>query len=190
MAGETQMSRIRIPSIEELPPESRPILENVEKRIGFLPNMHRVMALSPAALTGWSGLLTSLSKTLDLKTRDAIGLAVSEVSACHYCLSAHSYVSETFAKTPAEEIARNRRGESDDPKRQAAIQFAQKLVHARGRVSDHDFDTVRAAGFTDGQIVEIIALSAQFLLTNFVNNAVQTDIDFPVAEKTVAAAAE
>jgi alkylhydroperoxidase family enzyme len=63
--------------------------------------------------------------------------------------------------------------------RQAAALFAQKLIEARGKVSDADFAAVRAAGYSDAQIVDIIALSAQFLLTNFMNNAAETDLDFP-----------
>lgn len=182
------MARIQIPSPDQAPAEARPILENVEKRLGFVPNMHRVMALSPAALGGWSSLFGALGKTLDLKTREAIGLAVSEVNGCHYCVSAHSYGAETFGKTPKDEIMRNRHGESSDPKRAAATQFARKLVLGRGKVSDSDFEAVRAAGFTDAQIIEIIALAAQYLLTNFVNNAVDTDIDFPLVEKPAQAA--
>jgi len=48
-------------------------------------------------------------------------------------------------------------------------------------VSDAQFAAVKDAGWTDANIVEMIALTAQFLLTNFMNNAVQTPIDFPAA---------
>jgi uncharacterized peroxidase-related enzyme len=147
--------------------------------LGFVPNLHRLMSISPAALNGWASLMGSLSKTLDVKTRDGIALAVSEVDGCNYCLAAHSYISTNLAKIPPEEIALNREGNSSDPKRRAAIQFAKSLIEKRGKVPDEDFAAVRGAGWTDANIVEIIALSAQYLLTNFMNNAVRTDIDFP-----------
>ena len=70
-------------------------------------------------------------------------------------------------------------GRSSDPKRQAAIAFAKALIETRGKVSDAQFAAVRDAGWTDANIVEMIALTAQFLLTNFMNNAVQAPIDFP-----------
>jgi alkylhydroperoxidase/carboxymuconolactone decarboxylase family protein YurZ len=84
------MSRIAIPGREDAPAESRAILDNVNRMLGFVPNLQRLMSISPNALTGWAALMGSLSKTLDVKTRDGIALAVSEADACDYCLAAHS----------------------------------------------------------------------------------------------------
>jgi hypothetical protein len=81
---------------------------------------------------------------------------------------------------PPEEIALNRQGRSSAPLRQAAVAFAKALIETRGKVSDAQFAAVKDAGWTDANIVEMIALTAQFLLTNM-NNAVQTPIDFPAA---------
>ena len=60
--------------------------------------------------------------------------------------------------------------------------FAKRLIETAGKVSDEEFESVRKAGWSDANIIEMIALTAQFLLTNFVNNAVQTPIDFPAVE--------
>jgi uncharacterized peroxidase-related enzyme len=174
------MSRITIPTRDEAPEASRPILDAFNKQLGFTPNLFSIMSLSPNAIAGWAGLQGSLAKTLDQKTRDGIALAVSQVNACHYCLSAHTHVATNFAKMDAEEISLNRQGRSSDVKRDAAVRFAKNLVELRGRVSEADLNAVRQAGFTDANVVEIIALSAQFLLTNFVNNVFDTEIDFPV----------
>jgi uncharacterized peroxidase-related enzyme len=173
------MPRIKIPTREEAPEASQQVLEHVNKMLGFVPNLQRLMSISPAALTGWAGLMGALSKTLDVKTRDGIALAVSEADGCNYCLAAHSYIAGKLAKIDADEIAINREGKSNDPKRQAAIQFAKRLIETSGKVSDAEFAAVRDAGWSDANIIEMIALTAQFLLTNFVNNAVQTPIDFP-----------
>jgi uncharacterized peroxidase-related enzyme len=173
------MPRIAIPGRDQAPAESQQILDNVNKTLGFVPNLQRLMSISPNALAGWAALMGSLAKTLDVKTRDGIALAVSEADGCDYCLAAHSYVAGNFAKVAPEEITRNRQGKSSDPKRQAAISFAKALIETRGKVSDADFAAVKAAGWSDANIVEMIALSAQFLLTNFMNNAIQTPIDFP-----------
>lgn len=174
------MARIKVPDDHKSSLEARAVLDAVYNRLGFVPNMHKVMSLSPAALTGWAGFMGALSKTLDVKTRDAIGLAVSEVSSCNYCLSAHSYMATTFSKVSPEEIAANRKGKSSDSKRSAAVGFSQNLIKTRGKMSDADFEAVRLAGYSDQEIIEIIALSAQFLLTNFINNAVETTNDFPI----------
>jgi hypothetical protein len=77
------MPRIPIPGRDEAPAESQPILDNVNKMLGFVPNLQRLMSISPNALAGWAGLMGSLSKTLDVKTRDGIALAVSEADGCN-----------------------------------------------------------------------------------------------------------
>jgi uncharacterized peroxidase-related enzyme len=180
------MPRIEIPTRDQAPAESQAILDNLNKMLGFVPNLQRLMSISPNALGGWAALMGSLSKTLDVKIRDGIALVVSEAGGCDYCLAAHSYISTNLAKIPPEEIALNREGRSADAKRQAAIAFAKALIEKRGKVSDEEFAVVKAAGWTDANIIEMIALSAQFLLTNFMNNAVQTPIDYPPVEEAKA----
>jgi alkylhydroperoxidase family enzyme len=80
-----------------------------------------------------------------------------------------------------EDIALGRAGGSVDPKRAAAARFAHRLVDSRGRVGDEDLADVRAAGYTDSQILAIVAVAVQALLTNFINNVNQTGIDIPAA---------
>jgi uncharacterized peroxidase-related enzyme len=184
---EDQVPRIAIPKREDVPAESKPILDNVDKMLGFVPNLHRLMSISPNALSGWATMMRSFAKTLDVKTRDGIALAVSEADGCDYCLAAHSFIAGNLGKIPADEIELNREGRSSDPKRQAAVAFAKALIETRGKVSDAQFAAVRDAGLTDANIVELIALTAQFLLTNFMNNAVQTPIDFPEVSPAKAA---
>ena len=65
--------------------------------------------------------------------------------------------------------------------------FAVKVVKSRGKIGDADLQAVRAAGFTDAQIVEIIAVVAENVFTNFVNIVAQTEIDFPVVRASEAA---
>jgi AhpD family alkylhydroperoxidase len=89
---------------EQVPADSKPTLDAITKNIGFTPNMMATFAQSPIAFNAWAALLGSLSKALDVKTRDSIGLAVSEVNGCDYCLTVHSFTAEHMAKLPANEI--------------------------------------------------------------------------------------
>ncbi|GAB0115165.1 carboxymuconolactone decarboxylase family protein [Acidisoma sp. C75] len=180
------MSRLTIPAGDDVPEASKPILDAVHKQLGVVPNMFRLIAASPAALQGFTGNSGSLARTLDVKTRERIALAVAQVNGCDYCLSAHSYLGLNLAKITPEEIALNRKGESGDPKAAAAVRFAAKVVRERGQVSDGDIKAVRDAGFSDGQIVEIIAVAAENVFTNLLNVVAQTDIDFPVVHATEA----
>jgi alkylhydroperoxidase family enzyme len=87
-----------------------------------------------------------------------------------------------LAKIDAAEITLNRSGASSDAKANAAVTFAAKITRARGNVSDADVQAVKAAGFTDAQIVEIVAIVAENVFTNFINIVADTDIDFPVVK--------
>jgi uncharacterized peroxidase-related enzyme len=178
------MTRISTPaSIESAPAAARPLLENVKKQLGSVPNLFRVVANSPAALEGYVNLNSALAKgALDGKTRERIALAVAEVNGCGYCLSAHTYLGKTLAKLDDAEMTANRNGSSNDPKAQAAVRFAVAVVKARGHVSDADVAAVRAAGFDDAQIVEIVLHVVLNTLTNYINEVAKTVIDFPVVE--------
>jgi alkylhydroperoxidase family enzyme len=85
------MARTAALKPEQVPAASKPTLDAFTKTIGFTPNMMATFALSPIAFNSWATLLGSLSKALDVKTRDSIGLAVSEVNGCNYCLTVQLY---------------------------------------------------------------------------------------------------
>jgi uncharacterized peroxidase-related enzyme len=165
---------------EEVPADSTPTLDAFTKNIGFTPNMMATFALSPIAFNSWASLFGSLSKALDAKTRDSIGLAVSEVNGCNYCLSVHSFTAEHLAKLSPDDIILARKGHASDAKRDAAVQFAQQVIETRGKVGDADLKAVRDAGYSDANVMEIIALVAMYSLTNFFNNVFDPDKDFPV----------
>ena len=122
------MSRIAIPTRDAAPAASQPILDAVNKQLGVVPNLFRLVANSPAALAGMTGLSGALSKALDVKTRERIALAVAQVNGCDYCLSAHTYLGLNLAKISPEEIALNCKGRSGDPKADAAVHFAAKVA--------------------------------------------------------------
>jgi hypothetical protein len=73
-----------------------------------------------------------------------------------------------------------RKGHATDPKRDAAVQFPRKVVETRGQISDADLKAVRDVGYTDANVMEIVALVAMYSLTNFFNNVFDHDKDFPV----------
>lgn len=181
------MSRIAIPAREDSAEKSQPLLDAVEKQLGVVPNLFRLIGNSPAALEGYLGLNGALGRTLDAKTRERIALAIAQANGCDYCLSAHAYLGLNLAKIDDAEIALNRAGHSGDAKADAAVVFARKVLDTRGRVSDADLAAVRLAGFTEAQVIEIVAAVALNVLTNYVNNVAETDIDFPVVLATEAA---
>lgn len=182
------MSRIPTPaSIEEAPEASRPVLEAIKKQIGSVPNIFRLVSNSPAALKGLTSLQGALgSGMLTPATRERIALTMAEANGCDYCLSAHTFTGKKFAKLDETEIAANRSGTSSDAKAAAAVEFARALTAARGGVDAAEIAKVRAADYSNAEIVEIIAHVALNTFTNYVNEALETEIDFPHIERTAA----
>ena len=111
---------------------------------------------------------------------------MAQINGCDYCLAAHTYLGTHVAKLDEAEIAANRAGQSQDEKAQAALRFAVALVNDRGRVSDADVSAVKAAGYSEAEIVEIVAHVALNTLTNYLNSALDTPIDFPAVSAKVA----
>lgn len=176
------MSRIPTPAtIDAAPAKAQPLLEAVKNQLGVVPNMFRLISNSPAALEGYVGLSGALNKgALPAATRERIALAVAEENACSYCLSAHTYLGKNLAKLDDVEIIANRHGASNDPKADAAVRFAVKLVREHGHVGEDAVRTVKAAGYDDAQLIEIVLHVALNTWTNFINVVGATDIDFPV----------
>jgi uncharacterized peroxidase-related enzyme len=186
---ETAMSRIPTPAtISDAPAASQPLLEAVNKQLGVVPNLFRLVGNSPAALQGYLGLSGALGHgALPAATRERIALAVAEINGCDYCLSAHTYLGKNLAKLDDAEIAANRNGASNDPKADAAVRFAAKVARARGHVSEDDLRAVKLAGYDDAQVIEIVLHVALNTWTNYINEVAKTDIDFPVVSARKAA---
>ena len=176
------MSRIQPPAVHSAPEETRPALVSILEKQGYLPQIYRLMAMSPALMAGWMGLQSALETTFDPQMRNAIALAVSDVSACKYCISGHSYMSERFTRQCMRDPDLQHRSDAESGRRAAAAQFASALVSARGQVTNSGLDQVRSAGFSDRETLEIVALSAQFLLTKMLASVAQLDIDVPDGE--------
>jgi uncharacterized peroxidase-related enzyme len=183
------MSRIPTPAtIDAAPPAARPLLEAVQKQLGVVPNLFRLVANSPAALEGYLSLSGALSKgALPAPTRERIALAVAEINGCNYCLSAHTYLGRNLAKLDDGEMSANRNGASNDSKADAAVRFAAKVARERGHVTEGDFRAVKSAGYDDAQVIEIVLHVALNTWTNYINVVAQTDIDFPVVTARKAA---
>ena len=179
------MARIHQVAPESATGKAKELLDAVQGKLGLVPNLTRAMANSPAVLEGYLGLSGALGKgRLSAKNREQIALAVGQANLCDYCLAAHSAIGKMVGLTP-EQILDSRRGTAVDPKSDAVIRFARKVVDERGRVNDTDIADVRAAGLNDGAIAEVVANVALNIFTNYFNHVAETDIDFPRAEPIV-----
>jgi uncharacterized peroxidase-related enzyme len=179
MQKETYMAHLPIVDPGNSTGKAGDLLAAVQKKLGLVPNMTRVMANSPAVLEayiGFSGALDGAS--LDAKTRERLALGTAEANQCEYCLSAHSAIGKLVGLSE-NDILSSRRGQSSDSKATAALQFSRQLIDKRGSVSETDVEAARRGGLTDGEIAEVVALTALNIFTNYFNNALQVDVDFP-----------
>jgi uncharacterized peroxidase-related enzyme len=182
------MSRISIPTTEQTLPAALPLLAAVQAQLGVTPNLMKLVGHSPAALEGYLSLNGAVAKgKLNVQLRERIALAIAEYNGCDYCLSVHDYLGRNVAKLSDAELSAARDAHSQDIRINAALQFARRVAETRGMVSDADIATLRAADFDEASVIEIVVNVALNVLTNYVNNVAQTDIDFPkVSAKPVA----
>lgn len=175
-------SRIHTPAtVADAPTASHGLLEAVNKQLGVVPNLFRMVGNSPAALEGYLSLMGALGKgELSARTRERIALAVAEANGCDYCLSAHTYLGKNVVKLDDAEISANRNGGSNDQQAAAAVLFAKQVTDTRGRVSDADLNAVKAAGYSEAAVIEIVLNVALNIWTNYVNTVADTEIDFPL----------
>jgi uncharacterized peroxidase-related enzyme len=167
--------------------KAKQLFDAVEKNLGMVPNMMRLMVNSPAVLQAYLAFSGALAEgSLTAKLREQIALAVANVNECNYCLSAHNVLGK-LAGLSKEDLGAAQHAEAADAKTAAALGFAVKVVRARGHLQVAEVDALRAAGYTDGEVAEIIATVAVNIFTNYFNHIVATEIDFPVV-KTAAAA--
>lgn len=155
------------------------VLDQVAKKFGRIPNIFALMANSPAAVKAYLSFNDALAAgSLDAKVRELIAIACAETHSCEYCLSAHMAIGKSAGLTD-NELKKAQQIQSDDPKADAALTFVRNLLLRRADLPDSDIDALRTAGFTDGEIAEIIATVSINIYTNYFNITAQTELDFP-----------
>jgi uncharacterized peroxidase-related enzyme len=175
------MSRLSTIEPEGAEGAAKALLAQVEKSLGLVPNMTKVMANSPALLEGYLSLSGALAAGgLDAGVRERIAIAVAEVNKCGYCLSAHTYIGSHLAKIDEAELDAARQARSEDGHTDAILQLAAAVVRDRGEISDALFEQVRAAGVSDQEIAETVGHVAVNVLTNLFNKLAGVDNDWPV----------
>jgi uncharacterized peroxidase-related enzyme len=160
--------------------KTKQIFDSLQKHLGTVPNLVRVLANSPAAVNAYASFSGALDQgVLPAKTREQVAIAVATANSCDYCLSAHTALGQV-AGLATDELKLAQKAESADKKTAAALQFAVNVVRKRGIVSPAEVEELRSVGYSDAEVVEIIAGVALNIFTNYFNNIVGTDIDFPV----------
>jgi uncharacterized peroxidase-related enzyme len=161
------------------------LLEQVRAKLGLVPNLFRVLANAPVALEAYVNFCAALAGgALDDRIREQIALAVAETNLCGYCRSAHEFLGRRAGLTP-DEIANAIHASAADPKTDAILKLARNVVVQRSEISDSDLQRARAAGLSDGEIIETVANVALNIFMNYVSHAARLPIDFPQNESEI-----
>ena len=165
---------------------ARELLGVANSAFGMTPNVAKVLANSPPALDAFLAFSTAMGgAAIGGKLHHQVKQATSEANACSYCASVLTALAPGGGLSDADVLA-GRRGASPDPRTDAALKFAGAVLERRGKVTPAELDAVRAAGFTDAHVVEIVASVVLGCFTNFVNNVADTELDVPRVAPLVA----
>lgn len=178
------MSRLFTQDVDSATGPAAAIFGNIKKAMGKVPNAYATIGNnSPMALEAALALDGALAKgSLSTKDIEAVKLAVSEAVGCDYCLAAHSFIAKRSGIAGDAVVALRKGGVSGDDKLDALATFARTLATTTGTVAPDVVSAVKAAGYTDQQIIETLLAIASITFTNLVNRVNDTPLDFPAAD--------
>jgi alkylhydroperoxidase family enzyme len=166
--------------------KTKELLDRVQQRTGRIPNMVRLMVNSPAVLGGYLDLATALAgSTLSAEIRDSIAILVAADGESHYTLAAVCALARKGGLGD-DQIAAAQRAQAKNPRTAAALRFSENLLEKRGHVSASEVDALMEAGFTDGEVAEIVATVVLTIYRNYFNLVAGTELDFPAANNSTA----
>lgn len=174
------MATFKVPTKNEVSPENRAIFEKLEAGLGFVPNLYATFAHNETALGDYLALQNRKS-TLKAKEREVINLVVSQVNECQYCLSAHTTLGKMNGFTD-EQILELREGTASfDARLNGLAVFVKDITVRRGKPSAEALDGLFAAGYSQANLVDIIMVIGDKLISNFIHGTTQVPVDFPMA---------
>ncbi|MBM3678936.1 MAG: peroxidase-related enzyme [Actinobacteria bacterium] len=170
MAGD-RGTWLRVPEPEELPAEVLELWKPSQEKLGFVPNVLRFFALRPSHLLRWNEHFDELMKGdsgLTKAEREMIAVVVSVANSCSYCIAAHSAALRKLTKDEAlsDQIAADHRQAAITDRMKAALDYAIKLTRQIESVEEADVEALRAAGWTDEDVMDIAEVTAIFNFSN------------------------
>lgn len=175
------MPRLNVVKPENASGENKKIYDDLIQQKGKIFNIFQGMANSPAALKAYLSMSSVLAEgELSPEEREIVYLAVSEHNGCRYCASAHSLVAKQVGLSD-EAILAARRFEAPNDKHEALLQFVKRVIQTKGFVDDKHLASVREAGYSDGQITEVIGYIGLATFSNLFNHVHDTTLDFAAA---------
>lgn len=175
------MSTFNVPTKDQVNDTNKAIFEKLEGALGFVPNLYATYAHSTNALANYL-TFANAPTSLKAKEKEVVNLAVSEVNACNYCLSAHTAIGKMNGFTD-EQILEVRAGNASfDSKLDALAKLAKNITENRGRAEATVVENFLNEGWSNENLIDTIVLVGEKTISNYIHNTTQVPIDFPVAQ--------
>ena len=172
------MSRLPLRTTADAPDAAKASLTAVEKKIGFVPNLLRLLANAPVTLEAYMSLSAiNTRSSLTLAQREVIQLAAAATNECEFCVAGHTAIAYGAGlQEPTVEALRSSQP-LPDPQLDAIAQFTRAVIASRGHVADRDLEAFRSAGFDDTAALEVVLGVSFATLCNFTNNMGQPPLN-------------
>lgn len=172
------MTAFTLHTVETAPDAAKDKLAGIQKAWGFVPNLHRTLAESPATLEGYDALFGHVGRSsLTPAEQQVAFLAVSVENGCEYCVSGHSVLAKGAGLGPVAIEGLREDRPLDDARLEALRTFVRTVVRERGFAGDAAIAAFLAAGFTRAQVLEVVLVVATKTISNYVNHLTHTPLD-------------
>ncbi|MBS3804166.1 MAG: carboxymuconolactone decarboxylase family protein [Oleiphilaceae bacterium] len=162
------------------PEAAKPLLEDSVKTFGMIPSLHAVMAEAPGVLEGYKKLhALVLDSSFDNDEKTVVWQTINVEHACHYCVPAHTGIAKMMEVS--DDITNALRDETPLPndKLESLRNFTLAVVRDRGEVSKSELNAFYEAGYTHRQVLEVILVVSQKVMSNYINHIAKTPVDEP-----------
>ncbi|MBO0324132.1 carboxymuconolactone decarboxylase family protein [Muricauda sp. CAU 1633] len=176
------METLVIPTREDVSVENQAVFANLEKAIGFMPNLFAVLANSPTALGDYLSF-EGRKSSLNNKEKEVVKLIVSQLNGCDYCLAAHTGAAQMVGFTKEQTIEIRKGAISFDAKLDALVLFAKEVVEQKGDVSEETKFKFFSEGYDAESLIDVLLIIGEKVISNYLFALTKVPVDFPAAEE-------
>ncbi len=179
------MRPFNVPTREEVTDQNKKIFDDLESKLGFVPNIYATYAFSdnaPARYLAFANGKTSLNN----KEKEVINLVTSEVNGCTYCQAAHTQLGKMNGFSEDQTVELRQGKATFDSKLDALVKLAKSVAENSGNISDEVLQAFFDAGYTKENLVDVIVNVGEKATTNYLHNVTKVPVDFPEAPELTA----
>lgn len=175
------MTKFTVPTREQVSQNNQTIFDNLQKGLGFVPNLYAYYAKNETALGDYLALQNRKS-TLKAKEREVINLVTSQINGCGYCQAAHTALGKMNGFTEEQIIELRKGAASFDKQLDALAKFVASTVSNKGKASEESKRAFFDAGYTEAGMIDVVIVIGDKIISNYMHNLTGFEIDFPLAQ--------